>query len=62
MMGRTEACCHQPLAKFALDEVRSLDTADNVMIADLVFTCPLTKPKVQHWLDDDEDATDNEYE
>ena len=28
----------------------------------LVFTCPTTKLKVQHWLDDDEDATDNEYE
>jgi hypothetical protein len=31
-------------------------------MANLVFTCPTTNWKVQHWLDDDEDATDNEYE
>jgi hypothetical protein len=31
-------------------------------MTNLVFTCPTTNWKVQHWLDDDEDATDNEYE
>jgi NAD-dependent dihydropyrimidine dehydrogenase PreA subunit len=30
-------------------------------MANLVFTCPTTKFKVQHWLEDDEAATDNEY-
>jgi hypothetical protein len=28
----------------------------------LLFTCPRTQMKVQHWLDDDEDVSDNEYE
>jgi hypothetical protein len=27
-----------------------------------LFTCPSTKVKVQHWLDDDEDAPETEYE
>jgi hypothetical protein len=27
-----------------------------------LFTCPLTDLKVQHWLDDDEDASETEYE
>ena len=25
-----------------------------------LFTCPTTKLKVQHWLDDDDDALENE--
>jgi hypothetical protein len=27
-----------------------------------VFTCPTTKLNVQHWLDDDDDASDNEFQ
>jgi hypothetical protein len=27
-----------------------------------LFTCPVTSIKVQHWLDDDQDAPENEYE
>jgi hypothetical protein len=26
-----------------------------------IFTCPNTDLKVQHWLDDDDDAQENEY-
>ena len=26
-----------------------------------LFTCPTTKLKVQHWLDDDDDALENEF-
>jgi hypothetical protein len=26
------------------------------------FTCPTTKFNVQHWLEDDEDIPDNEYQ
>ena len=28
----------------------------------LLFTCPITRMKVQHWLDSDEDTSANEYE
>jgi hypothetical protein len=31
-------------------------------MAVFIFTCPDTSMKVQHWLDDDDDASDNEYE
>jgi hypothetical protein len=31
-------------------------------MAPLLFTCPATSMKVQHWLDDDEGAPENEYE
>jgi hypothetical protein len=31
-------------------------------MAPLLFTCPATSMKVQHWLDDDQDAPENEYE
>ena len=31
-------------------------------MAPLLFTCPVTSIKVQHWLDDDQDAPENEYE
>jgi len=27
-----------------------------------LFTCPFAGRKVQHWLDDDEDASETEYE
>jgi hypothetical protein len=27
-----------------------------------LFTCPTTSMKVQHWLDDDDDATEDAYE
>ena len=27
-----------------------------------LFTCPTTSMKVQHWLDDDEDVAENDYE
>jgi hypothetical protein len=27
-----------------------------------VFTCPATSMNVQHWLDDEQDAPENEYE
>jgi hypothetical protein len=27
-----------------------------------VFACPITKLKVQHWLEEDEDVSENEYE
>ena len=32
------------------------------MMPPFVFTCPATSMKVQHWLDDDQDVPDNEYE
>ena len=28
----------------------------------LLFTCPITRMKVQHWLDSDEDTSANEFE
>jgi uncharacterized protein YbaR (Trm112 family) len=28
----------------------------------LLFSCPITRMKVQHWLDSDEDTSANEYE
>jgi hypothetical protein len=28
----------------------------------IVFTCPSTELKVQHWLDDDKNVSDTEYE
>jgi hypothetical protein len=31
-------------------------------MAHLVFTCPATSMKVQHWLDDDDDVPENEFE
>ena len=31
-------------------------------MAACLFTCPSTKLRVQHWLDDDEDAPETEYE
>jgi len=31
-------------------------------MAALIFKCPATSMNVQHWLDDDEDASDDEYE
>jgi len=31
-------------------------------LAALIFKCPATSMNVQHWLDDDEDASDDEYE
>jgi hypothetical protein len=31
-------------------------------MAACLFTCPMTELKVQHWLDDDEDPPENEYE
>jgi hypothetical protein len=31
-------------------------------MAATLFTCPVTKMKVQHWLNRDDDAPDNEYE
>jgi len=37
-------------------------TADIVMMAALLFTCPITRMRVQHWLDDDEDASEDDYE
>jgi len=27
-----------------------------------LFTCPVTQLKVQHWLDDDRDASEDDYE
>jgi hypothetical protein len=31
-------------------------------MAPFIFTCPTTDLKVQHWLEDDEDASEDEYE
>ena len=31
-------------------------------MAATLFTCPVTKMKVQHWLDDDENMPDDQYE
>jgi hypothetical protein len=31
-------------------------------MAAFLFTCPRTNLKVQHWLDDDEDVPETEYE
>jgi hypothetical protein len=32
------------------------------MMAHFVFSCPTTSMNVQHWLDEDDDAPENEYE
>jgi hypothetical protein len=32
------------------------------VMAALLFTCPITRMRVQHWLDDDEDASEDDYE
>lgn len=31
-------------------------------MAAFIFTCPNTDLKVQHWLDEDDDVPENEYE
>ena len=31
-------------------------------MAPLLFTCPITRMRVQDWLDDDEDASEDDYE
>jgi hypothetical protein len=31
-------------------------------MAHMLFTCPTTSMKVQHWLDEGEDAPENQYE
>jgi hypothetical protein len=31
-------------------------------MAALIFTCPITRMRVQHWLTDDEDASEDDYE
>ncbi|MGA7809663.1 hypothetical protein [Bradyrhizobium sp.] len=31
-------------------------------MARFVFSCPVTSMQVQHWLDDDDDAPEDEYE
>ena len=31
-------------------------------MAALLFICPITRMKVQHWLDDDEDASEDDYD
>ncbi len=31
-------------------------------MAKVLFVCPSTAFKVQHWLEDDDDASDDEYE
>ena len=37
--------------------------ADAVLrMAAFIFTCPDTLMKVQHWLDEDDDVSENEYE
>jgi hypothetical protein len=28
----------------------------------VIFTCPITNLSVQHWLDDDDDASENEFQ
>ena len=30
-------------------------------MAALLFICPITRMKVQHWLDDDEDLSEDDY-
>jgi hypothetical protein len=31
-------------------------------MSEVIFICPITELSVQHWLDDDEDIPENEYE
>ena len=31
-------------------------------MAALLFTCPITRMRVPHWLHDDEDASEDDYE
>jgi hypothetical protein len=31
-------------------------------MAALLFTCPITRMRVQHWLNDDKDASEDDYE
>jgi hypothetical protein len=31
-------------------------------MASVIFRCPATSMNVQHWLDDDQDVPENEYE
>ena len=39
-----------------------LERPDIASMATLLFTCPNTRMKVQHWLDEDEDASEDDYE
>jgi hypothetical protein len=48
-----------PLAQFGC---QAASKADIAVMAALLFTCPITQMKVQHWLDDDEDASEDDYE
>jgi hypothetical protein len=40
----------------------TITSCNEALMAAFVFKCPNTCRNVQHWLDDDEDVPDNEYE
>ena len=46
----------------ALDQADSSENRRYAAVAAFLFTCPRTNLKVQHWLDDDEDVPETEYE
>jgi len=46
----------------ALDQADSSENRRQAPVTAFLFTCPRTNLKVQHWLDDDEDVPETEYE
>ena len=47
---------------FALDQKPWAQANVFGLMATLIFTCPDTSMKVQHWLSDDGDEVENQYE
>ena len=47
---------------FSVKSPSCLERPDIASMAALLFTFPITRIKVQHWLDDDEDVSEDDYE
>jgi hypothetical protein len=52
----------RPSSRFAPDHTPGAGAPDIRAMGAILFTCPTTQFKVQHWLDDDEDASEDDYE
>jgi hypothetical protein len=47
---------------FTLKHIPALGRPDIFSMTALLFTCPITRMRVQHWLNDDNDASEDDYE
>lgn len=50
------------ICTFEQNQVLAFSLRQTCTMAPIIFTCPRTLAKVQHWLDEDDDASENEYE